>query len=332
MPSLLDQEWLKAVATIHRAQGRRSAHCACRLVTLSDEVVHEAELCQAALMIPFGKMKLAELHTGWQRLDGGAMFGVVPRPLWEKQIAPDQRNRIPLALRCLYVEVDDRRIVIDTGIGEKFSDKQNDIYGVEPEPGGITGVMQRQGLDPDKVTDVVLTHLHFDHAGGATSLVDGVFVPSFRHATYYVQKRALAWAQHPTEKDRASYRQDDWQALLDLGRLRLVDGPCELFPSVSIIVSEGHTVAQQLVLLDGGDGNKLLYCGDVIPTASHIPLPYIMGYDLYPLTTLEEKKALLGQAAKEGWWLYYEHDPKVAATRVNEERGKYVRGEVLVFS
>lgn len=287
-------------------------------------------------MLAFGKFRLAELQTGWQRLDGGAMFGVVPRPLWEKQIPPDERNRIPLALRCLYIDTGDRRIVVDTGIGEKFTPKQNDIYGVEPFAGGIAGVMHRQGLDPDSVTDVILTHLHFDHAGGATSKQGDEYVPTFKNATYHLQRRALAWAQHPTEKDRASYRPDDWEALLRSHRMHLVNGPCELFPGISLILSEGHTVAQQLVLVDGGtgeagDNHKLIYCGDVIPTAAHIPLPYIMGYDLYPLTTLEEKRMLLAQALEERWWLYYEHDPVVAATRVNEEGGKFVRGEVLTF-
>ena len=282
-------------------------------------------------MLKFGRFKIAELSTGWQRLDGGAMFGVVPRPLWEKQIPPDDKNRIRLALRCLYVDTGDRKIVVDTGIGDKFSAKQNDIYGVDPSP-GVTGALRQQGVDPDAVTDVILTHLHFDHAGGATTRqADGTFAPTFANATYHLQRRALTWAQHPSEKDRASFRPDDWDALLEANRMHLVNGPCELFPGVSLIVSEGHTVAQQLVLVDGGAEQKIVYCGDVIPTAAHIPLPYIMGYDLYPLTTLEEKKMLLAQALEERWWLFYEHDPNVAATRVNEDGGRFVRGESLQF-
>ncbi len=278
----------------------------------------------------FGRFTLTELQTGWQRLDGGAMFGVVPKTLWEKQIPVDDKNRIPLALRALYIDAGDRRIVVDTGIGDKFSEKQNAIYGVEGFAGGIRGVMQRAGLDYRAVTDVLLTHLHFDHAGGATAAREGGgFEPTFPNARYHLQRRALEWAQDPTEKDRASFRPDDWEALLDRGCLQLETGPFELCEGVSVLLSEGHACAQQLVLVDGGDDGKLLYCGDVIPTAAHIPLPYVMAYDLHPLKTLEEKRVLLAQALAEDWILYFEHDPKIAAARVAEKDGRFVAGEAV---
>jgi glyoxylase-like metal-dependent hydrolase (beta-lactamase superfamily II) len=279
----------------------------------------------------FGRFSLGELQTGWQRLDGGAMFGVVPKALWQKQIAADDKNRIPLALRALYIDAGERQIVVDTGIGEKFSEKQNEIYGVEPFSGGIRGVMQRMGLDYTRVTDVILTHLHFDHAGGATTKGPQGFEPTFPNADYYLQRRALEWAENPTEKDRASFRVDDWQPLIAAGKLKLLDGPFELVPGVSIVLSEGHAVAQQLVLVDGGSDGKLLYCGDVIPTAAHIPLPYVMAYDLHPLKTLEEKRALLAQALEDDWILYFEHDPNCAAARIIEDNGKFSRGEVVTF-
>lgn len=298
-------------------------------------------------MRTLGRFRVHALDTGWQRLDGGAMFGVVPRPLWERQIPPDAKNRIRLALRCLYLDDGERRVVIDTGIGDKFDAKQNDIYGVEPAP-GIRQALLAEGLDCRAVTDVILTHLHFDHAGGATMkraqsaastptgeasrptpTVD--FEPTFPNATYHVQRRALAWAQHPTEKDRASFRPSDWEPLVREGRLHLINGPGELFEGMSLVLSEGHTVAQQLVLIDGGNDGKLLYCGDVIPTAAHIPLPYIMGYDLYPLTTLDEKRMILAQALEEQWLLFFEHDPKIAAARVAERNGKFVLGEIAEF-
>src|SRR5262249_30880487 len=161
---------------------------------------------------------------------------------------------------------------------------------------------QRLGLDYKSVTDVVLTHLHFDHAGGATTAAaGGGFEATFPNANYYLQRRALSWAEQPTEKDRASFRRDDWEALIAHGRLRLLEGPHELCDGVSLLLSEGHAVAQQLVLVDGEQDGKLLYCGDVIPTRAHIPLPYVMAYDLYPLQTMEEKRALLAQALEEDW-------------------------------
>jgi glyoxylase-like metal-dependent hydrolase (beta-lactamase superfamily II) len=281
----------------------------------------------------FGRFSLAELQTGWQRLDGGAMFGVVPKTLWEKQIPADEKNRIPLALRALYIDAGARKIVIDTGIGAKFNAKQNAIYGVDGFAGGIRGVMERAGLDYKSVTDCVLTHLHFDHAGGATEAREGGgFEPTFPNASYYLQRRALEWAEHPTEKDRASFRPDDWQALLASGQLKLMNGPFELYEGISILLSEGHAVAQQLVLVEGGDEGKLLYCGDVIPTAAHIPLPYVMAYDLHPLKTLEEKRVLLAQALAEEWILYFEHDPNIPAARVTELDGRITAGEVFPLS
>ncbi|MCC6811612.1 MAG: MBL fold metallo-hydrolase [Deltaproteobacteria bacterium] len=277
----------------------------------------------------FGRFQLAEIQTGWQRLDGGAMFGVVPKALWNKLIPADDRNRIPLALRALYIDTGDRKVVVDTGIGEKFDDKQKDIYGAESFPGGLRGTMQKLGLDYRAVTDCILTHLHFDHAGGATTLGANGYEPTFPNADYYLQRRALEWAENPTEKDRVSFRPDDWQSLIASGRLQLLDGPTEVLPGVSIVISDGHAVAQQLVLVDGGEGHKLLYCGDVIPTSAHIPLPYVMAYDLHPLKTLEEKRVLLAQALEDDWILYFEHDPKIAAAKITEENGKFRCGAVV---
>jgi glyoxylase-like metal-dependent hydrolase (beta-lactamase superfamily II) len=232
----------------------------------------------------------------------------------------------------LYVDAGERKLVVDTGIGDKFNEKQNTIYGVENFAGGLRQVMANRGLDYRAVTDVILTHLHFDHAGGATvATPGGGFEPTFPNATYHLQRRAHAWAEQPTEKDRASFRRDDWAALDRAGRLRLIDGAEELLPGVSLIQSEGHTVGLQLVLIDGGNDGRLLFCSDLIPTSAHLALPYIMSYDLYPLTTLEEKRLLLARALGENWTLFFEHDPKIAAARVAEDNGKLVLGETLSF-
>lgn len=282
---------------------------------------------------PFGPFQIAAIEAGTQKLDGGAMFGVVPRTLWSHLIAPDERHRIPLALRCLYLQSADRKIVIDTGIGDKFSAKLNDIYGVTPAANGLRGELAAHGVDYREVTDVILTHLHFDHAGGATQLAaDGVnYEPTFPHARYHLQKSALAWAKAPTEKDRASFRPHDWQVLETSGCLNLLEGNQELFDGISLIVSNGHSIGQQLVLVDGQEAGKLLYCGDAIPTSAHVPLAYIMGYDLQPLVMIEEKRALLERAVKERWILFYEHDPLRAATYVAQSDGKYAAAQEFVF-
>ncbi|MEM6731784.1 MAG: MBL fold metallo-hydrolase [Myxococcota bacterium] len=276
----------------------------------------------------FGRFQIAAVDGGSFGLDGGAMFGIVPRPLWEKAVPPDEKNRIKLATRCLLIvdEKEERRILVDTGIGDKFADKEKAIFDIQLPEGGIKGELKRLGVSAEDITDLIITHLHFDHVGGATEPGDdGAYAPTFPNATVHVQRRMWKWAEHPTEKDAGSFRRDTYEALA--GRLHLLDGPTELFPGLELIVSEGHTVGQQLPLLDGGDEGKLLYCGDVIPTRAHIRLPWIMGYDLYPLTTLEEKKLLLAQALAENWVLFFEHDYDIAACRLAESKGHVVAGD-----
>ncbi|MEZ4270202.1 MAG: MBL fold metallo-hydrolase [Myxococcota bacterium] len=223
--------------------------------------------------------------------------------------------------------------MIDTGLGDKLSEKDRNLMRVTPPPGGLAGAVERAGMDPHAITDVILTHLHFDHAGGATRVNDrGNLVPTFAQATYHVQRRALKWAEHAPEKDAKSFHGEDFQALIDAGRLHLLDGAQELFAGISMILSEGHTVAQQLPLIDGDTDGKLLYCADVIPTRHHIRLPWIMGFDLYPLTTLEEKRMVLAQGLAEGWTLFFEHDPQIAACGLDEKDGVVILGEPVAFS
>jgi glyoxylase-like metal-dependent hydrolase (beta-lactamase superfamily II) len=275
-------------------------------------------------MLQLGRWKLASIVDGTFALDGGAMFGIVPRPLWEKQIAPDERNRIRLAARCL-LAVDEgagRRVLVDLGMGDKWDAKHARIYGVERPGGGLDGALARHGLSRADVTDVVLTHLRFDHAGGATRRGEGGGLEcTFQHATFFVQRRNWQWAQAPSERDRGSYLAENFDALAHCGRLHLLDGPCELLPELEIIVSEGHTTGQQLPRFHGG-GTHLTFCGDVIPTRAHLRVPWVMAYDLHPLTTIEEKKMLLAQALEDDGILFFEHDPQVAACRVVEADGQ----------
>jgi glyoxylase-like metal-dependent hydrolase (beta-lactamase superfamily II) len=272
---------------------------------------------------------IAAVDAGRFRLDGGTMFGAVPKVLWEQRIPADENNRVPMALRPLLV-VDEsgknsRRILIDTGMGDKPDAQLGERFAVEPPEGGIRQAVRRAGVDPDQITDVILTHLQVDHAGGATQVGDdGELRPTFPEATYHLQRRAYKWAHHATERDRGWFREADFAVLASRGHLHMFDGPQELFDGLSLILSEGHTVGQQLPLIDGGDDGKLLFCGDVIPTRAHIQLAWIMGYDLYPLTTLEEKRLLLAQAVEEGWTLFLEHDPGRAGCTVTEQDGEVV--------
>ncbi len=269
-----------------------------------------------------GKYSLYQIETGRFWLDGGAMFGIIPYPLWSKSNPPDDRNRIELASRALLLVGEGRVILIDNGNGSKFTEKQKDIYRLDTSRWNITSSLKAAGYTPDDVTDVILTHLHFDHAGGSTCRENkGELRPAFPRARYLVQEAHWQHAMHPTEKDRGSFMPDDFLPLKDHRVIEFLDGECTLFPDVSVLVVNGHTTAQQLPLISDGK-TTLLYCCDLFPTTSHIPLPYIMGYDLRPLVTLEEKKRILQNAVENDWILFFEHDPSTPAGRVvRREKG-----------
>lgn len=268
-----------------------------------------------ALMI--GPYRVSTLETGEFALDGGAMFGVIPKTLWSREHPADELNRIELALRTLLLVGDDRVILVDTGIGEKFAAKYAAMYGISFEKFSLKKALAAHGLGPDDVTDVILTHLHFDHAGGATRLENGEPVPTFAKATYWVQTRNWEWANAPSEKDRASYLPENFLPLQASGQLQLLEGEGEILPGISAWLSDGHTIGQQLIKISDGQ-TTLIYCADIIPTASHLKLPYIMGYDLQPLLTLEEKRKVLQQAIAENWIVVFEHDPQLPACRVRQ--------------
>lgn len=249
------------------------------------------------------------------------MFGIVPKPLWSKTNPPDEHNRIELAARALLIVGNGRKILVDNGNGPKFTEKQIDIYRLDMSRYDLKKSLAQHGLTPADITDVVLTHLHFDHAGGSTIRVNGELKPTFPNATYYVQKAQWDQALNPTERDRGSFMPDDFLPLRERGVLQFIEGECELFPNIELLVMNGHTAAQQLPKISDGK-TTLLYCCDLFPTASHIPLPYIMAYDLRPLTTLEEKRTVLGRAYEERWILFFEHDPQnVAGTVKATEKG-----------
>jgi glyoxylase-like metal-dependent hydrolase (beta-lactamase superfamily II) len=267
-------------------------------------------------MIPIGPYIIDALESGEFALDGGAMFGVVPKPVWSAKISVDDLNRIDMRLRCLLLRTADRAILIDAGIGHKEKTKFMTMYRVDYSRFTLENSLASLGLAPGDITDVILTHLHFDHAGGATRFdADGNIVLTFPNAMHYVQKTNLDWALHPTERDRASYIPHNIQPLVDSGKLQLLNGATEILPGIHAELCEGHTTGLQTLRITDGS-TTLYYCADLFPTSTHLPLPWIMGYDLRPLISLEEKRSVLKRATRDRWILFFEHCPLIAAATV----------------
>lgn len=284
-----------------------------------------------------GELTVHALEAGLQRLDGGAMFGVVPKPLWERRIEADARNRIPLGLRCLLVETPDALVLVDTGIGNKEDEKFVDIYGVENQgsPTRLEDAIRAAGHTPDRVDIVVSTHLHFDHAGGNTRLHPDAEpgddspspVPAFPQARYVVQREEFEFAHRDNERIRASYMTRNFDPVAEAGLWDFVEGGAEIVPGVRVEKTPGHTPHHQSVFLESG-GETACFLADLVPTTAHVPLPWIMGYDLEPLVTLESKRALLERAREREWLLIFEHDPVVPWGRLDpsETRPTLVEG------
>jgi glyoxylase-like metal-dependent hydrolase (beta-lactamase superfamily II) len=269
-----------------------------------------------------GDWTFRAFEDGRFRLDGGSMFGVVPRVMWEKEHPADDSNRIVLALRCLLAENGDRRILVDTGMGDRWDEKSRRIYDIDRRPGQLVAELAAAGVAPESITDVVLTHLHFDHTGGALREGEGGLTPTFGQARTWVQEQHWNWAHNPTERDRASFRPEDFAALAATGRLELVDGVQEILPGVQVRPIHGHTPGQQMVEFHTGEG-VVVYCADLIPFASQVHAPWIMGFDLNPLLTLNEKKEFLSRAVEDRYVLVFEHDPRIEACTVRFADGKF---------
>ena len=273
-----------------------------------------------------GSWNALGLLDGTFLLDGGSMFGIVPRPLWSRRFVPDEQNRIPMALRPLLLRGQGRNILVDCGIGLRFSPKQQEIYQYRRHLGGLSAHLARLGLDPGDITDVIATHLHFDHLGGLLAPgPDGALTPVFPRATVHLQEAAWEWAKHPSPWDQGSFFLGDlaiWSERLDIHLLR---GDEVLFPGIRVQRVDGHTPGQQLVFVEDGS-ESLLYCADLIPTASHLHVPFIMAYDQHPLTTLKEKEAVLGEALLAQRVLVFEHDPFLPACRLVTEKGRFAPG------
>jgi glyoxylase-like metal-dependent hydrolase (beta-lactamase superfamily II) len=269
-----------------------------------------------------GDCKLYLVSDGLFGLDGGAMFGVVPKVLWQKSIAPDERNRIQLGLNCLLILTPKSSLLVDTGIGERLDPKFQDIYAIS-KSASLLKSLEAIGIGPDDIDAVINTHLHFDHAGGNTQEFSGKLRCTFPNARYIVQKGEWNDALNPNDRTKGSYLEENLLPVEKSGQLELIDGNCEIERGIRTCVTGGHTPYHQVVFVDAGDSTAL-YLGDLIPTSHHLKIPWVMGYDLYPLDTIEMKRELLDQALKEKWALIFEHDPDVGIGYLEKDGAKFL--------
>jgi len=273
----------------------------------------------------FSDVELFLIEDGAFRLDGGAMFGVVPRVMWSKSDPPDDQNRIALSCNCLLVKTGDANVLIDTGCGGKWSDKERDMFAIA-EPRTLMTDLARVDMMKEDITHVIYTHLHFDHAGGGTYIdADGQLKVQFPNATYFAQRGEWEIANNPNSRDRRSYKPENLNPLAETGQLQLIDGDQEVLPGISVRVTGGHTKHHQIVLVES-NGHTAVHNGDLIPTASHLPLPFIMAYDLYPEQTMAYKEPHLKEVVENGYLMMFEHsaqrDKKAGHLSVGD-KGRY---------
>jgi glyoxylase-like metal-dependent hydrolase (beta-lactamase superfamily II) len=277
--------------------------------------------------LKLGELEVHVISAGHVRLDGGAMFGVIPRPLWETKMAPDARNRITLSMNCVLVKAAGKRILIETGAGDKMNPKLRDIYGLDGPY--LADRLRDYDLRPEDIDIVVNTHLHFDHCGGNTRVDKDKVVPAFPNARYVVQRGEFDHAMDPNERDRASYFPENYAPLEAAGVFSLLERDGVIAPGVELIRVPGHTANMQCVKLAGG-GKTAFLLADLVPTTAHLPLPWIMGYDLYPMTTLENKKRWLAEVLREGWLAVFAHDARVPCAYLREHDGRWEAEPVTV--
>ena len=275
-----------------------------------------------------GKYELHVVETGSFGLDGGAMFGIIPKPLWSKFNAADDLNRVTLNARNLLLVSASRKILIDSGIGNNWDDKFVKIYRLDQTKNTSLKSLDKLGFKPEDITDVLLTHLHFDHTGGSTTFHDGDWIPTFPNAKYYIQKKHFEWALNPSDRDRGSFIQNRFMPLHKEGVLHFIDGEVQFDDEIEFMLINGHTFFHQMIKIQDS-ANTVLYCGDLFPFTSHIPIPYVMGYDLQPLVTVQEKKKILPLAIEENWKLFFEHDPEVVLATVSQSPTGFSINEVF---
>jgi glyoxylase-like metal-dependent hydrolase (beta-lactamase superfamily II) len=278
-----------------------------------------------------GRYEIYPVEGGSFSLDGGALYGIIPRPLWEKVSPPDAANRVKVQLRSLLLAGNGRNILVDTGMWLNWSEKSREIFCYNYAVNPITESLKAFGLTAGDITDVILTHLHFDHSGGAVVFENGTARPQFPRATYYVQKEQFEWALRPSAKDKGSYKEGTFKPLMAAGVLSLLTGNnTRLDDEIELMVFDGHTRGQQLLRVFDKD-SSVFYAGDLFPYAYHFKPPCVMAYDLNPLVTVREKDEILSRAYKEGWIIFFQHDPEYAAVTVGkDEKGFTVKARVQI--
>lgn len=272
-----------------------------------------------------GDWQIRSWTSGMFRLDGGAMFGVVPRNLWARVAPPDEENRISMAMRTIVARGNGKTVIVDTGAGTGYGEKFERIYAFDAAVTPAVG-LGRLGVTPEEVTDVIVTHLHFDHGGGAVVRSGGGWRLAFPNAAYHVQTAQWEHALHPNPRDKASYFRDRIEPIEKEGALALHDGEWNLAPGLDVLAFHGHTPGQHLPIFRDAK-HALFFCGDLIPTAAHVPTAYIMAYDVDPILAMSEKTEVLERAARENWILFFEHDPHLEACRVRFDDGRVTQGD-----
>ena len=266
-----------------------------------------------------GQYDLYSIETSEFSLDGGAMFGIIPKTLWKEKLSPDRLNRVDMVTRSLLMVTDNRKVLIDTGNGSKWAKKYLDMYNIDFSKYHILSSLKKSGFETDDITDVICTHLHFDHIGGNTFYQNDIIEPTFPNATYWISKDNWALANQPSVKDQGSFISKDWEVLEKNNMIKLVDE--QFLDGIDIFFTYGHTNGLMHPIIS--DSNKKLFYGaDIFPTHAHLPVPWVMAYDLHPAKTMSEKSKLLKKMYEEEWILFFEHDPFYQACTI-DMKGKY---------
>ena len=278
-----------------------------------------------------GKYDLYSVETSEFGLDGGAMFGIIPKPVWEKKVSADELNRVNMVTRSLLLVSDEKKILIDTGNGTKWEEKYKQIYDINTDQYNIEKSLGKYGFSSEQITDVICTHMHFDHIGGNTKIKSGEVVPTFPNAKYWISKENWKLANHPSQKDAGSFIEHDWKVLAENQMIEIIDGREPFIEGIETFVTHGHTPGLLHPIVSDGS-NKLFYGADIFPMVAHIPIPWVMAYDVQPVVTMEEKQKLLQKMEREDWILFFEHDPHIQACTVHKDGKHYKLNKEIKIS
>ena len=278
-----------------------------------------------------GKYDLYSVETSEFGLDGGAMFGIIPKPVWEKKVSADELNRVNMVTRSLLLVSDEKKILIDTGNGTKWEEKYKQIYDINTDQYNIEKSLGKYGFSSEQITDVICTHMHFDHIGGNTKIKSGEVVPTFPNAKYWISEENWKLANHPSQKDAGSFIEHDWKVLAENQMIEIIDGREPFIEGIETIITHGHTPGLLHPIVSDGS-NKLFYGADIFPMVAHIPIPWVMAYDVQPVVTMKEKQKLLQKMEREDWILFFEHDPHIQACTVHKDGKHYKLNKEIKIS